>query len=57
MIVASDYNYGLLFWKLKCSDITDTCKVKPVYRVRTREVGSLAVLHPDNLKEEKVVFT
>jgi hypothetical protein len=55
IIVASDYNYGLLFWRFKCLPERD-CSAQPLYRLRLEKVGALSVLPNESENEDKVIF-
>lgn len=55
VIVATDFNYGVLFWQINCDDISN-CTSKELYRVRLEKVGSISVLNPDFNNGENVIF-
>lgn len=55
VIVATDFNYGVLFWQINCDDISN-CTSKELYRVRLEKVGAISVLDHDFNNKENVIF-
>lgn len=55
-IVASDYNYGLLFWNIDCYDEITGCLETPLYRLKVRELGAITILKPGNVNNERTLF-
>jgi hypothetical protein len=59
VIVASDYQHGLFFWRIvNCTnELFYECKSEPLYRVRRRHAGSMSVLSLDSPDGgEQVIF-
>ena len=57
ILVATDFNYGLLLWKIvNCGQNQYGCSYIPIYRIRIEKAGALTILSPDNELGEKVIF-
>ena len=52
VIVATDYNYGILFWHVECINELK-CAAHPIYRIKQQLVGAICVL---DLDTEKTIF-
>lgn len=54
IVVATDYNYGLLFWEVECYEKISPsskaeCKSRPLYRLRFSKLGALTALPIDSI--------
>jgi hypothetical protein len=57
ILVATDFYYGLLLWKIiNCGEKQYQCSYIPIYRIRIERAGALSILNPENELGEKVIF-